>query len=287
MKILYSKRGNLTDLITQPIIKIIIIFLLIYPPLQLMINTVGDNKSFEKNFYARDIALLVDTLELLPGNMIVDYTVKEEFDFELDENEVRVYEKGIDLYFGRYGFIEDKNIKIDYKKISIILEKGEEEKRLIFSKLGNEINFNEKGISSEKISKISCSDIGTKGDIKKKKVYLDGDEKINGYLRNSHFINQVVTEVKDADLVLSVNKEENDARVYINDNSANKEKSRKLACLILNQFSQYFENTQIMLDISGKDILNTNRVAVYLEVGEVDDDKASIAIYEGVKEYYE
>ena len=93
------------------------------------------------------MALLIDVLELSPGEIVINYPISEAFHFELSKNKMQVYEQAIlipDLEAGTYYFTEDLNNKIEYKKISPDLEKS---KILNFSKLDNKITFSGDEIS--------------------------------------------------------------------------------------------------------------------------------------------
>lgn len=101
------------------------------------VNDIIKQSIFEKNYLARDLALVVNTLYAAPGEVVYIYgedTDKFIIDFtgniEEDYNKVSVYleeESNRNIF---YLFAEDKNMPFQYK----ILSSGEEELEIIFHK---------------------------------------------------------------------------------------------------------------------------------------------------------
>ena len=101
------------------------------------VNDVAEQTIFAKNYFARDMALLVNALYAAPGE--VDYTYNEDtsnFIFDFNSNRLTVYEEG-DSEDNRnilYFYAENKNIPI--QDTTLILEEG---KRIRFSKCGTNL----------------------------------------------------------------------------------------------------------------------------------------------------
>ena len=101
------------------------------------VNDVAEQTIFAKNYFARDMSLLVNALYAAPGD--VDYIYNEstsKFIFDFNSNRVTVYEEG-DSEDNRnilYFYEENKNIPI--QDTTLILEEG---KRIRFSKSGTNL----------------------------------------------------------------------------------------------------------------------------------------------------
>jgi len=125
---LNSKRGEIVEVVLMPAM----IMLLAFAVFLVMFNWVGkigETTTFQKEFLAKDIALLIDSLYTVPGQAVVYYSKKTfNFTIEISENKVEVYENKSDFFKKSFYFTEDPSIPIDYKVI------GPSEEPLVFSK---------------------------------------------------------------------------------------------------------------------------------------------------------
>ena len=98
----------------------IVIFLI----LASYVDRASEETTFEKNFLARDIALLIDALYASPGNVNLEYPQDTFwFTFEFNKNQVQVYdvtEIPTPTLIDRavYPYIEDSNLEFSYKIIT-------------------------------------------------------------------------------------------------------------------------------------------------------------------------
>lgn len=109
-----------------------------------LINFVTDAVSksiFEKNYLARDLALLVNTIYSAPGELTYNYEQSldnYQFEFDFRQNQVLVHEKEdkVEESPTSYIFAENKNIPFQYKTLS--QENGKI--GIIFYKLKDSVN---------------------------------------------------------------------------------------------------------------------------------------------------
>lgn len=282
-------------------------------------------------FLARDTALLTDSLYASPGKTIVKYPEDTRgFSINFMQNNVEVADKRDqpqppDLLKSNYHFVEDTGVKFDYTEVSYppLFTKTLQKMTIGYGTFA----FGEKQI---------CLAINTRDDPKEKTVLLDAGSdnkaklthlitKTFGWQYSQDFkevrlsrefptdeptANQRKEMADASDMAISIHfgKDEaskNEFVLYINPDSLKYLESKKLACLLRNEFLEEFSftNSYIVKLTEIKDektILETDSVAVYLEIGNVDneeftkllEDERSIqqniaeTIYEGVSEYY-
>jgi hypothetical protein len=114
------KRGMSNDLFFNVfgLVLAIIVIIAIFS----FIRDVSEQTIFEKNYFARDISLLINTIYSAPGDVVYDYADdKEDFIVEIEEGKVFVFSEGEDkedriFYF----FGEDTNFDIDENKFSYL-----------------------------------------------------------------------------------------------------------------------------------------------------------------------
>lgn len=84
------------------------------------VNSEVKGTAFEKNYFARDSGLLINTIYASPGDIEYNYPDKtDNFIFDFKQNKVGVYEQHEQVEGGivEYPFAEDKNYDFMYTKI--------------------------------------------------------------------------------------------------------------------------------------------------------------------------
>lgn len=125
-----NKKAGMNDLLLKSLTNLILLAIILAALLGYVRDVVTD-KSFEKNFLARDISLTLDALYAAPNDAYVDYTTKEGvFTFDFKQNKVIVSsakeqedgkeqkplekELAIDISKGEYHFAEDEDIYLEH-----------------------------------------------------------------------------------------------------------------------------------------------------------------------------
>lgn len=84
------------------------------------ISSESTGSAFEKNYFARDNALLISTIYSSPGDLSYNYPEKtDKYVFDFKQNKVEIYEEKefVDAGVMSYPFSEDKNYEFAYKKV--------------------------------------------------------------------------------------------------------------------------------------------------------------------------
>ncbi len=320
-----KKRGLFHGKKAQSIIhaKLVLIFELVVPLLILLIllawvNDLATNQSFDKNYVARDTALLTSVLYSSPENIFYNHTT-EQYIFDFSKNQVKV-------------LFKDDNFPIyyHYSKNNIIFKNQGEIKTnnsLLFLKSDNEFEVNT--ALKINIDKIPCpliitnkpSSLGIdplKIDRVDKDITLKIAETIKTnlitYIPDTRLTRdeELERDVKDLENVESIigiraksdNFNKNYLKAYYSLESSRNKESRKLACLTVNKLLDSFEfDGAAVIGINPEDfneshqekILDNNKVAIILEIGNLntkkgikileDYSKVSKLIKEGIKEY--
>jgi|GEM_PF-3270162 hypothetical protein len=117
-RFLNSKKGMDIDLWFN-VFELVIVFLVGLVLLDTVNNEVKGT-AFEKNYFARDSALLINTIYASPGDINYNYPDKtDNFFFDFSKNRVVVYEQNELVEGGvtEYPFAEDLNYLFLYNKI--------------------------------------------------------------------------------------------------------------------------------------------------------------------------
>lgn len=135
-----SKKGMDIDLWFN-VFELVVVFLV---GLILLDTVNGEIKSttFEKIYFARDSALLVNTIYSSPGDVQYNYPEKTgNFIFDFKQNKVEVYEQNEIKEGGviGYPFAEDKTSTFYYTKL---LPRNSQENNISYSKNKKNINVN-------------------------------------------------------------------------------------------------------------------------------------------------
>lgn len=122
-----NKRAEVETKIYFYIAEIVLVgFVLVF--LYVYVSGIANSTLLEKNYFSRDIALLMNTIHAAPGN--VDYLYEGNltgynFIVNLEKNKVSVYEKEEDANLGNpikvsYPFMEDKAMQVEYEEVQLV-----------------------------------------------------------------------------------------------------------------------------------------------------------------------
>ncbi len=128
-----NKKAGMNDLLLKSLTNLVLLAIILAALLAYVRDVVTD-KTFEKNFLARDVALTLDALYAAPNDAYVDYSTEEGiFTFDFQQNKVTVSnakqqeteeqkplekELAIDISKGEYHFAEDKDIYLEHVAIT-------------------------------------------------------------------------------------------------------------------------------------------------------------------------
>ena len=120
IKLFKGKKG-ISDEIFFNVFEIILAIIVIVSLLN-FINDVSEQTIFEKDYLARDMALLINTLYTAPGDVSYTYNEnapKSKFIYEFSPNKVEVYgkEEALQQNHPFYMFAENKYISLAYTTI--------------------------------------------------------------------------------------------------------------------------------------------------------------------------
>ena len=139
-KFLNSKKGMDIELWFN-VFELVIVFVVGLVLLE-TVNSEVKGTTFEKNYFARDSALLINTIYASPGDIEYNYPDKtDNFIFDFRQNKVGVYEQHEQVEGGivEYPFAEDLNYQFFYAKLS---PKSSQENKIIYSKNKNILKVN-------------------------------------------------------------------------------------------------------------------------------------------------
>ena len=139
-KFLNSKKGMDIDLWFN-VFELVIVFLAGLILLD-TVNSEAKGTTFEKNYFARDSALLINTIYASPGDIEYNYPDKtDNLIFDFKQNKVGVYEQHEQVEGGvvEYPFAEDIIYTFFYTKL---LPKNLQENKITYSKNKNIIKVN-------------------------------------------------------------------------------------------------------------------------------------------------
>ena len=118
LKAFTSKRGMDIDLWFN-VFELVIVFVVVLV-LWDFVNGEMNNTAYEKIYFSRDSAFLLNTIYGSPGDIQYNYQEKpKNFIFDFNQNKVSVYEQYESVEGGivDYYFAEDKNYNIFYTKL--------------------------------------------------------------------------------------------------------------------------------------------------------------------------
>ena len=139
-KFLNSKKGMDIELWFN-VFELVIVFVVGLVLLE-TVNSEVKGTTFEKNYFARDSALLINTIYASPGDIVYNYPDKaDNFIFDFRQNKVGVYEQHeqVENKIVEYPFAEDITYTLFYNKL---LPKNSQENKIVYSKDKNIIKVN-------------------------------------------------------------------------------------------------------------------------------------------------
>jgi|TARA_B100001971_G_C18242142_1_gene571624 hypothetical protein len=279
----------------------ILIFAVVFFLMMIYVDKTVESTTFEKHFLARDSALLIDTLYISPGNTIINYPQNTLwFSFNFNKNKVEVYEDETTRKPSSY-FTEDKNMIFNYKDIqpekkadlekTLIeeynpfftytpeLEEGASVK-LVFSKTGKDIVVDKQERAKLDTRLLECPYL--------EEETVQGAPPIISWLVNdpNELSPDLITKVDSAHISVITftgsypDKTTNNMKAYIPIDENKFKKSKKLACMILNNIIKNNNlkdtiNRNSLIDITGISIipsdsfsvLNNGNIIVLIEMG--------------------
>ncbi|MFH1506291.1 MAG: hypothetical protein ABIE94_04890 [archaeon] len=314
-----NKKGFVQDL--WFVIMEVIILVLIIVSLFSYVNHIADGTLYWKNYYARDIALIMDTVHAAPGEVNFNYNVLNSvkpLEIHIEEDRVKVYEYRPDLSKDKltpaaFYFAVDSKTKVEKSEFNTISFNFMKAKVFDDQQYNARIWIDEQsGLLPLNILMVCPTSI-TGGVLKEQKIFFRTEDPALSQLEQAIkliFKNQVygadevddwednIDKVKerDADLVviLDFSSDEN-VNTYF---SALNLKSQKLACLFLLNILEldHFKDKQgfgkTSLELADEDLkkLLSQKTAVILELGPeaggLPMNEVALAIFEGIKVYY-
>jgi hypothetical protein len=287
----------------------IVLLMLILVSMFAFIRSVKENRFFERSALSKDTALLMDTLQSLPGDVFYTYhhqgfdTTRYTFSFNKDEVVVKDSDS---ILNNRYPYYDDDNL------INLYPGPIEQPKQLQFKKSQGEMKIAEEleqtfgrqkcGKAEKSLAKTSIVHI-----IYKEHELKQAADALQGYLQLAGFTTTYITHISDItgnedslksnDLIitLSLGSDEDAARLPLIARYSNTESS-KLACYIANSYldtAGWVTDTTAEQD-KGNPLLPEEKLSVVLEIGNKNAldfdirqnaDSTARSISTGIKEY--
>lgn len=267
---------------------------------------VQEDKLFEKAYAVRDMALLLETSQAVPGDIEIYYSQPHfdigEYNYLLKDNLLRIYEGKNYLYSVNYPFFLDNQLNQIIKD-----ERYERPAAFIISKEKGNLQIKEHNVISETLGhdkKLSCPSVSSTKKYNKNSIVVVAEDsrlaKIETYFINNPKIEfskrnkdiNAITEKTDFVLLLDTQAGETiTVLIPIYDN----QQSEKIGCLIANSLLENLPQAELLTIIKTSDEpLNINKegLAVRIIIGEnlfTDSSALSIissAIKDGMEEYY-
>ena len=287
---LMKKRGQLSH---QVIIEIVLL-VLITAAFFSYHKAVQENTIFEKSYAVRDIALLMETAESVPGEIELYYTQPTfdigKYSYGFTDNLLRIYENNAAAGATYYPFFLDI-------KLENFLGTLEKPAAFVITKENNMLEVKEFGsILQQQEKELTCPNVAST-----KKTYLSlvvlADDTSFANVQNDLLNNpklgfaktardaSAITTKTSVVLILSL-EEGNRIRSFIPDD----QQSEKLACLMTNNILEETDADPVAPTLSADQQLTTNTagLAVQLFVGDelLEDTSAlSSAIQDALEEY--
>ncbi|NQV09291.1 N-acetylmuramoyl-L-alanine amidase [Candidatus Woesearchaeota archaeon] len=307
-----SKKGEVNEELFFFIAELILT-VMVFVILLAYVNSIRDNTLLEKNYLARDVALMVDSVYAAPGKINVGYSFGSidllDFSFGFNEQRAGVLEENGEQTI-KFPYADNK---IFFSPLSIgFMRTGE----LIFIRSSNRLRIG--GDIKENLNKIDCPVVETKED--KKRMIIDaghggsdsGFVNTNDALNESKITQQIarvfglyMEDMKDegffveftrdvrydserpmdkrllvigqssSNILISMHVGEDDEE--INNIKAfvpfESKKSVKLACNIINSLLDEYDDITGASIIPSEDIILQKPVSVLLELGNIQADK--------------
>ena len=255
-----------------------------------------NDDSFWKNYYAKDTAMLLDSM-VAEGDIKTDYEIMQgsklfEFDFLTGIVKTTIYTDDVPKE-NRLPAIKSwaKPESIDFEEKTLIPV------TFFFEKSQNNLAVKEKGLAM-----ISCPYVNTKANFFDKTIYVElDDSNVPAELNVQQILQSLTSRLKtasryQADISLKLSfssQEENILKIYYSNN--NLLENQKLGCLVANNFIRYFPEyfSEIILEPG---YAADSELGLDIEMGSIKslDEEAqkeiinfANSIYGGIYAYYE
>lgn len=292
-----QKRGQLSHIVIIEIVLLVLITAAFF----YFHKTVQENTLFEKSYAARDMALLLETGQSVPGDIEVYYSQPSfdigKYNYKFSENLLRVYEGDNYLFSVSYPFFLDQQL---YNTLdTFVLERPA---AFLISKQKGTLEIQEYGavipeekkeltcpaVSSTKTQQLSLVIIAEDDSFAKIETDFINDYKIDFSKKNKD--SSAISEKTNLVLLLDT---QSGNSVTVSVPVADDQQSEKMGCLIANSILAAFSDAELeAMQKSQDELLNKNPdyLAVRIVVGKdmlTDIPALSSAIREGMEAYYE
>ncbi len=264
------------------------------------INGVKNDTLFEQKYFARDLALMADTVSTVPGDVTYTYSDSKAdlsaYEYHFTKNLVEIKESGKDLSV-TYPFYYDNSLSPNFQSIL-------KPDQIVFSKKGASLDISK--TSGKKPAAELCPAIDTKGTLNiisvdssdgawdmADRLYKRFLAMPNAGFQLSLTRQQDPTALEDrldkisgtTDAVVSFDVSDQDViHVYASKNSF--QDSDKLACLIINNLKDEFQSVPAYRLESEEKIINKHGVGVKVVVkNDKAPDRVTAAVLDALREY--
>lgn len=292
-----KKRGQLSHIV---IIEIVLLAL-ITAAFFYFHKTVEEDTLFEKSYAARDMALLLETSQSVPGDIDIYYSQPffdiGKYKYRFSDNFLRIYEGDNYLFSVSYPFFIDQQLYQTVETFAL-----EHPAAFLISKQKGTLEIKEYGaiipeeksmltcpaVSSTKTQKLSLVVIAKDDSLAKIETDFMNNPKIDFSKKNKE--SSAITEKTHFVLLLDI---QSGTSVTISVPVADDSQSEKMGCLIANSILAAFSDAELEpVQKSQDELLNTNTagLAVQIVAGKdilTDVPALSSAIKEGMEKYYE
>ncbi len=291
---MFNKRGQL---ISYHALIELVLLILIASAFFYFHKTVQENTVFEKSYVARDIALLIETSQNIPGDATIYYSQPEfdigKYNYDFSDNLFKVYEENI-LSSIYYPFYLDKKLTTDLPAL-------EKPAAFVITKLHSVFDIKEYGSIKKENPALTCPDYSS---TKKQQLSMavTADSKtaqLQSYLLNNPTIQftkkyKEPTEKTNIAIVFSSESGKTIQAYYpITDDG----QSEKMACIlanaVFNEITAKISDAIVEYPKRTSDdtlLINKEGIAVQLVIGEellTETATINSALKKGLEEYYE
>jgi len=312
MKMMFKKAQHELWFIIFQMVLISMIFVV----LMSYVNNLSKSTFYEKDFLSKDLALVTDTLFLVPGNIEYRYAldwVTPNFEYRIHNSRVVVVEEIDDkITTTSFSYGEDQFFKILSSDLKV-----DSQGPLYISFENSNYQF---WIGKEKtdMKRIKYPFVKTKAELSSKKIHfasgIVNDPRTGKlFIEGGSFSDEIILSLgmsstksviqvsaakkvfdrvarQDADLIVIFNSNKEDPkslRIYIPTNPDSIKQSRKLASLLMNSFLSNEKFTDLVIIPVESEI---KKPAIYLLIGEEILKESTVDIHsviaEGIREYY-
>jgi len=282
-----NKRGNVLE---EPLMMIFWLFIAVgvYFISMQVVNKTLDPLDFEKEFLAKDVSLLIDSMYAVPGNVRVFYPATP-FDttINIQPDKVTVYEYELDPLKKTYPFSIHPNIVLTAAALS-------SEENNTFTKTSSFAL--QPADAAEKLPHFICPPAPTKDNLwKDKEIAVHENDAANlAEVLTRAFNLKPLIETQAPDMVIGVGRAPGS---IIKIHHTGNPQTQKLACIIGNELKKAFPHHDIILlpesydelQKEESDILEAYTIAVHIELPDqqIPAPETALAINNALQKYHE